>query len=59
MEASWHLRFARTDKVVMLVTPAVVAQLRNALFIEPDWTLETEEEGEFVRAVFRRKRAGA
>jgi hypothetical protein len=43
----------------MLVTPAVVAQLRNALFIEPDWALDTEEEDDFVRAVFRRKRPGA
>ncbi len=41
--------------MVLLVRPSVVAQLRNALFIEPDWVLDTVDEGEDVRAVFRRK----
>lgn len=55
VDASWQLRFSRTDKQVFWVKPAVVPQLENALYIETDWTLSLCEVGEFVRAEFVRK----
>jgi len=54
-EASWYLRFSRTDRQIFWVRPEVVPQLENALFIEPDWTLSLFPEGQFVRAEFARK----
>ena len=55
VDASWQLRFSRTDKQVFWVKPAVVPQLENALYVETDWTLSLREVGEFVRAEFVRK----
>jgi hypothetical protein len=55
VDASWQLRFSRTDKQVFWVKPGVVPQLENALYIETDWTLSLREVGEFVRAEFVRK----
>jgi len=55
VDASWQLRFSRTDKQVFWVKPGVLPQLENALYIETDWTLSLREVGEFVRAEFVRK----
>jgi hypothetical protein len=55
VDASWQLRFSRTDKQVFWVKPGVVPQLENALYIETDWTLSLREVGGFVRAEFVRK----
>ena len=55
-DASWYLRFSRTDRQVFWVRPGVVPQLENTLYVETDWTLTTSEVGEFVRAEFIRKR---
>ncbi len=56
VDASWQLRFSRKDRQVFWVKPGVVPQLENALYVETDWTLTTQEVGEFVRAEFVRKR---
>jgi hypothetical protein len=55
VDASWQLRFSRTDRQIFWVTPSVVPQLENALYIETDWTLSLSEVGGFVRAEFARK----
>lgn len=55
VDASWQLRFSRTDRQVFWVKPGVVPQLENALYVETDWTLSLSEVGEFVRAEFVRK----
>jgi len=55
VDASWHLRFSRTDRQVFWVRPAVVPQLENALYVETDWTMTLSTIGEFVRAEFTRK----
>jgi hypothetical protein len=55
VDASWQLRFSRTDRQVFWVKPGVVPQLENALYIETDWSLSLREVGEFVRAEFVRK----
>lgn len=55
VDASWQLRFSRSDKQVFWVKPGVVPQLENALYVETDWTLSLREVGEFVRAEFVRK----
>ena len=55
VDASWQLRFSRTDRQVFWVKPSVVPQLENALYIETDWSLSLLEVGEFVRAEFVRK----
>ena len=55
MDASWHLRFSRTDRQVFWVRPSVVPQLENALYVETDWTMTLSTFGEFVRAEFTRK----
>lgn len=55
MDASWHLRFSRTDRQVFWVRPSVVPQLENALYVETDWTMTLSTIGEFVRAEFTRK----
>lgn len=55
VDASWHLRFCRTDRQVFWVRPEVVPQLENALYIETDWVLTLQPAGEFVRAEFVRK----
>jgi hypothetical protein len=55
VDASWHLRFSRTDRQVFWVRPSVVPQLENALYVETDWTMTLSTIGEFVRAEFTRK----
>ncbi|GAB6110930.1 hypothetical protein [Desulfomicrobium salsuginis] len=55
-DASWYLRFSRTDRQVFWVSPGVVPQLENALYVETDWTLTMQPVGEYVRAEFVRKR---
>ena len=54
-EASWFLRFSRTEQQTFLVRPEIAPQLQDALYIDPEWTLEFIPEGDFVRAVFTRK----
>jgi hypothetical protein len=55
VDASWQLRFSRTDRQVFWVAPRVVPQLENVLHIETDWTLSLSKVGGFVRAEFTRK----
>jgi len=55
VDASWHLRFSRTERQVFWVQPGVVPQLENVLYIETEWTLAMSTVGEFVRAEFVRK----
>jgi hypothetical protein len=55
VDASWHLRFSRTDRQAFWVRPSVVPQLENALYVETDWTMTLSTIGEFVRAEFTRK----
>lgn len=55
VDASWHLRFSRTDKQVFWVKPDVVPQLENVVYIETDWTLRLTSQGEWIRAEFTRK----
>ena len=55
VDASWHLRFSRTDRQVFWVKPSVVPQLENALYVETEWTVTLSQVEEFVRAEFVRK----
>ena len=55
VDASWHLRFGRKDRQVFWVSPGVVPQLENVLYVETNWTLTLAPVGEWIRAEFTRK----
>jgi len=56
MEVGWYLRFAKADRVEALVSLKGVAQVRHAMYIHTDWSLEVEEYDDHALTSFTRKK---
>jgi len=51
----WHLRFAKAQCLEIMLKPGDLILAREAMFLEPGWTLEERNEGALALAVFTRK----
>ncbi len=55
MEVGWYLRFARTDRIVALVSARAADQVRHEAHVFPDWEFAVEDRGDHARAVMTRR----
>lgn len=55
MEIGWYLRFTRDGAIEALIDPAQLGQIEHALYIVPEWSLETFEENGHLRILLSRK----
>ena len=51
----WHLRFSGHDRIGFLLKDEHAPLAREVLYVEPDWTLDQQQQGDSALAVFKRK----
>jgi len=54
LEISWYLRFSRTDSFEALIRKGTLGQAKNALHLEPRWSMDVDDLGEHLRVRYTR-----
>jgi hypothetical protein len=55
LDAGWHLRFARVDRMQALIDPATLPQVEDHVFIVGGWDMAVEEQDGALLVTFTRR----
>lgn len=58
LDAGWHLRFARVDRMQALIDPATLPQVEDHVFIVGGWDMAVEEQEGSLLVTFTRRGSG-
>lgn len=55
-EIRWHLRFSKARQIEVLIKPEYESELREALVLEPGWSMQADMRDGLLKALLTRNK---